>query len=235
MRRHVGDDAAWRDLFERPIGELVERVLGDDIVRGIVLTDALIGTFSSAHAADLLANRCFLYHVIGGGTGHWDVPIGGMGTVSAELTAAAERRGAELVTGVEVVAVDTGADESTIVTAGGQRIAARQVFANVAPAVLDRLLGVAPPTGVAAPEGAQVKVNMLLSHLPRLRDRDVDPRAARSPVRSTSTRVMASSRRPTSRPLQAPSLTSCRARSTATRSPTRRSSAPTCGAPAPRR
>ena len=27
MRRHVGDDEAWRDLFERPIGELVERVL----------------------------------------------------------------------------------------------------------------------------------------------------------------------------------------------------------------
>ena len=88
MRRHVGDDRAWRDLFERPIGELVERVLSDDTVRGIVLTDALIGTFTSAHAADLLANRCFLYHVVGGGTGHWDVPVGGMGTV-----ARAARRG----------------------------------------------------------------------------------------------------------------------------------------------
>ena len=178
MRRHVGDDAAWRDVFERPIGELVERVLGDDVVRGIALTDALIGTFTSAHGADLLANRCFLYHVIGGGTGHWDVPVGGMGTVSAQLTAAAEGRGAELVTGVEVTAIDVGGDTATVVTAGGQRIAARQVFANVAPAVLDRLLGEVPAAATAAPEGAQVKVNMLLSRLPRLRDRDVDPRRA---------------------------------------------------------
>ena len=77
------------DLFERPIGELVERVLGDDTVRGIVATDALIGTFTSVHAPTSLANRCFLYHVVGGGTGHWDVPVGGMGSVAAQLTAAA--------------------------------------------------------------------------------------------------------------------------------------------------
>ena len=83
MRRHVGDDVAWTALVERPIGELIEDRLGDDTVRGIVLTDALIGTFADAHA--LAANRCFLYHVIGGGTGHWDVPVGGMGTVSAQL------------------------------------------------------------------------------------------------------------------------------------------------------
>ena len=75
-------------------------------MRGIVLTDALIGTFTHAH--DLLANRCFLYHVIGRGTGHWDVPVGGMGTVSAQLAAAADKRGAELVTGVEVVGVCDG-------------------------------------------------------------------------------------------------------------------------------
>ena len=91
MRRHVGDDAAWTALVERPIGELIERRLRDDTVRGIVLTDALIGTFTDAH--DLAANRCFLYHVIGGGTGRWDVPVGGMGTVAAQLAAAASGRG----------------------------------------------------------------------------------------------------------------------------------------------
>ncbi len=174
FRRRVADDAAWRDLFERPIGELLERRFTDDVVRGIVLTDALIGTFTHAH--DLLANRCFLYHVIGRGTGHWDVPIGGMGTVSAQLAAAADRRGAELVTGVEVTALTTGAEWATVTTAGGRRISARQVFANVAPAVLGRLLGNAD-AGLT-PEGAQVKVNMLLSRLPRLRDRDVRPEQA---------------------------------------------------------
>jgi len=171
FRRHLGDDAAWTALIERPIGELIEKLLVDDTVRGIVLTDALIGTFTHSH--DLLANRCFLYHVTGGGTGHWDVPVGGIGTVSAQLATAAERRGAELVTGVEITSISTDGHCATVTTSDGRTVAARQVFANVAPAVLDRLLGDSP--GGPSPEGAQVKVNMLLSHLPALRDRNVRP------------------------------------------------------------
>jgi phytoene dehydrogenase-like protein len=50
------------------------------------------------------------------------------------------------------------------------------VLANVAPHVLARLLGEAPPE--PAPEGAQLKLNLLLSRLPRLRDSGVDPREA---------------------------------------------------------
>ena len=73
--------------------------LDTDIARGIVLTDGLIGTFSSADDESLRQNRCFLYHVIGGGTGDWDVPVGGMGRVSAELERAAREAGAELRTG----------------------------------------------------------------------------------------------------------------------------------------
>ena len=51
-------------------------------MRGVVLTDALIGTFAPADGEDLRQNRCLLYHVIGGGTGDWDVPVGGMGAVT---------------------------------------------------------------------------------------------------------------------------------------------------------
>ena len=173
FRRHIGDEA-WRMFVERPIGEAIEEHIADDTLRGIVLTDALIGTFTHAH--DLLANRCFLYHVVGRGTGHWDIPVGGMGTVSGQLAAAAEKRGADLVTDTEVVAVRTDGERAEVVTAGGRAIAARQVFANVAPAVLDRLLGEAPSG--PAPEGAQLKVNMLLARLPRLRDPDVRPEQA---------------------------------------------------------
>ena len=61
--------ADWRDFVERPIGELVDTSFTSDLVRGVVLTDGLIGTFARTDAADQLANRCFLYHVIGGGTG----------------------------------------------------------------------------------------------------------------------------------------------------------------------
>ena len=173
FRHHIGDEA-WRMFVERPIGEAIEEHIEDDITRGIVLTDALIGTFTHAH--DLLANRCFLYHVVGRGTGHWDIPVGGMGTVSSQLAVAADKRGAELLTDTEVVSVRTDGERAEVVTAGGRTIAARQVFANVAPAVLDLLLGEAPSG--PAPEGAQLKVNMLLARLPRLRDPDVRPEQA---------------------------------------------------------
>ncbi len=141
MRRHVGDPAAWSALFERPLGEFIESRLAGDAARGVVLTDALIGTFTHAHAVDLRQNRCFLYHVIGGGTGEWDVPVGGMGTVAASLEAAAVARGVELRTGAEVTAVRVDDDGATIALVDGGRVQAAQVLANAAPAVLDRLLG----------------------------------------------------------------------------------------------
>jgi phytoene dehydrogenase-like protein len=168
LRERVAHDAAWEALFERPIGELIEACLDDDALRGIALTDALIGTFAGAHDADLRQNRCFLYHVIGGGTGHWDVPIGGMGAVTDALSDAALAAGAEIRCGVDVTAVEPGAVrwDGGVATAG-------HVLANVAPAVLDRLRG-REPAGTA-PEGAQLKVNLLLSRLPRLRDAAVDP------------------------------------------------------------
>ena len=151
-----------------------------DIARGIALTDGLIGTFSSADDASLRQNRCFLYHVIGGGTGDWDVPVGGMGRVSAELERAARESGAELRTDAEVVAITPDGE----VEVGGVRpetLRGRLVLSGVGPAVLDRLLERASGRrrGTAeAPEGAQVKVNMLLRRLPRLRDDRVAPEAA---------------------------------------------------------
>jgi phytoene dehydrogenase-like protein len=185
LRGIVGDDEAWRDLFERPIGAVVDERFADDTVRGVVLTDALIGTFADPDA-DLLANRCFLYHVIGDGTGDWNVPVGGMGAVTTSLAEIAARRGAEIRTGAEVLAIDPdtgevtftdradgadgaeGADGSEHVVTGGR------VLAALPPAVLARLLG----EDVQTPEGAQLKVNMVLSRLPRLKDPAVGPAEA---------------------------------------------------------
>ncbi|MCZ4494868.1 MAG: FAD-dependent oxidoreductase, partial [Conexibacter sp.] len=113
LRALVADDEAWATLFETPLGDTLARTFGDDLVAGVVLTDALIGTFAAAADADLRQNRCFLYHVIGGGTGDWDVPVGGMGAVSGALAAAARSAGAELRTDAEVLAIDpdgTGAE-----------------------------------------------------------------------------------------------------------------------------
>ena len=172
LRAAVADDAAWEALFERPLGEVLEATFPDDVERGIALTDALIGTFASADEPSLRQNRCFLYHVIGNGTGSWDVPVGGMGALTAALAGAAAAAGAELRCGAEVTGIDPGGEvrwEGGAATAG-------HVLANVAPAVLARLLGEPEPGPV--PEGAQLKLNMLLSRLPQLRDPGVDPREA---------------------------------------------------------
>ncbi|NLF05487.1 MAG: NAD(P)/FAD-dependent oxidoreductase, partial [Actinomycetales bacterium] len=174
----------WRDFVERPLGELLERTFASDLVRGVVLTDGLIGTFAEAGADDGLANRCFLYHVIGGGTGDWDVPVGGMGAVAAELERVAREAGAQLETRATVTAIDPG---TTLPGGGGhpatvawtdddgvaREVSASHVLAACAPDVLDRLLGNEPEPV----EGAQLKVNMVLTRLPRLRG-DVDPAAA---------------------------------------------------------
>jgi phytoene dehydrogenase-like protein len=235
-RRLVDDAEAWSAFVEHPLGAAIDARFADDLVRGVVATDGLIGTFTELDDPALDANRCFLYHVIGGGTGDWDVPVGGMGAVTGELARAAREAGAELVTGAEVLAVEAG--EAGAVGATGpadptgpalvryrldgveHEASAATVLANVAPAVLDRLLdagadaaaagraaqrieasapGIAPrnqspfapdvPVGLPAvvrerlrqlaePEGAQVKVNLLLTRLPRLRDTQVAPEAA---------------------------------------------------------
>jgi phytoene dehydrogenase-like protein len=180
-RRAVGDEALWMSLIENPIGATIESTFADDLVRGVVLTDALIGTFVPNIDTTLAGNRCFLYHVIGNETGNWDVPVGGMGAVSAELLDAARRAGAEIVTGAEVTAIDPDGEVTYRRGDVEARVAGAFVLANVAPYVLDGLLRPSAMSGTGAepkPEGAQVKVNLLLSRLPRLRDPSVDPVAA---------------------------------------------------------
>lgn len=177
VRAAVGDDELWEAIAERPIGGFIRDSLATDITRGIALTDGLIGTFASADETSLRQNRCFLYHVIGGGTGDWDVPIGGMGTVSRALDTAARAAGAEIRTRATVTALTP---DGEVTLDSGETLHAKVVLSGAGPAVLDALLaaGDAAGTGRARPEGAQVKVNMLLRRLPRLHDSTVAPEAA---------------------------------------------------------
>ncbi len=175
LRRTVDDAEAWRILFEEPLGVAVEERFSDDLVRGVVLTDALIGTFADAHDPSLKQNRCFLYHVIGGGTGAWDVPVGGMGAVTDALADAARAAGAVIATGHEAVRIETDGRTAEVThrTADGEGVVtAGHVLVNASPEELARLTGDTPPPHA---EGAQLKVNMLLKRLPRLRDSSVDP------------------------------------------------------------
>ncbi|WP_055696433.1 phytoene desaturase family protein [Streptomyces silaceus] len=179
LRARVDDATAWRTLFEEPIGTAIEARFADDLVRGVVLTDALIGTFADAHDPSLRQNRCFLYHVIGGGTGDWNVPVGGMGALTTAIADAARAAGATLRTGCEVTGIATDGQRGEVTYREGEdgerTVAARHVLVNASPQALAALLGDAPPPPA---EGAQLKVNMLLKRLPRLRDTAVDPREA---------------------------------------------------------
>jgi len=179
-RRHVTQrdpdaERTWEALIQRPIGTAITEAVTHDLVRGVMATDALIGTFARSDDSTLAQNVCFLYHLLGGGTGDWDVPIGGMGAVSGALAAAASSHGAELVTGADVYAI-TPDGEVRYRCDGRERVVrARWVLAGVTPTVVARLLGEAEP---ALAPGAQVKVNLMLKRLPRLRDQSVAPEQA---------------------------------------------------------
>jgi phytoene dehydrogenase-like protein len=168
FRRVVGDEQLWRALFEQPLSQLLEGALENDLARGIVATDALIGTFADTDDVQLRQNRCFLYHVIGDGTGRWDVPVGGMGALTDALTGAAEQAGAELHVNTPVVSIRADVRRVEVETADGNAYESHHLLANVAPSVLAGLLG--DPAPALAPEGSQLKVNLLLARLPRLRD-----------------------------------------------------------------
>ncbi len=166
----------WTDVVERPLGEMIVRRFQDDTVRGVVATDGLIGTWTSLFAPELLANRCFLYHLIGRGTGEWLVPVGGMGAVTDALLRRARELGVDIRCGVEVSAVDESANGVTLLgSRDGEplEMAAGHLLAAVGPAVVDRWLGREP----VVPTGAQIKINMLLDRLPALAS-GIDPRTA---------------------------------------------------------
>src|SRR2546430_3426897 len=96
-RRFDVDDVsreAWRSLAEEPLGRALEAYLQDDLVRGLVFTDAKVGVLTHPHDPSLLQNRCFLYHLIGNKNGEWKVPVGGMGAVASgvEQARSEERR-----------------------------------------------------------------------------------------------------------------------------------------------
>ncbi len=176
---HVGDlrdqveMAIWTDLIEEPLGTAVERRFSNDLVRGVVATDALIGTFASLHDSTLIQNRCFLYHLIGNGTGEWRVPVGGMGAVTAELERVARESGVTIRTNCEVDGIVTDPDGVTV-TGDGFVIDAEWLLSGVAPYVLARLLGDPLPK---KPSGSQFKINLLVSRLPALKS-GIDPAVA---------------------------------------------------------
>src|SRR5262245_56492220 len=178
LAAHV-DEATWRDFVTTPLGVVIEKRFADDLVRGLVATDALAGSFGTVHDESLEQNRSFLYRMMGRGTGEQRVPIGGMGALTDALARAANAAGAELRLGAGVSAVRAGEDGNEVdfdTAEGPTTVAASYVLASVAPWVLHILLG-EPDDPETKPVGSQIKVNLLLDRLARLKS-GVDPHVA---------------------------------------------------------
>jgi phytoene dehydrogenase-like protein len=94
--RELVDPLTWVELVENTLAETLHDNFFDDLIKGVVLTDGLIGTFTSAN--DHAANICFIYHLIGNGTGEWKVPDGGMGTLVDELHRRCQELGVDIKT-----------------------------------------------------------------------------------------------------------------------------------------
>ncbi len=180
-RRFETDDLsreAWRSLAEEPLGRALERYLQNDLVRGLVLSDAKIGIFTHPHDPSLVQNRCFLYHLIGNKTGEWKVPVGGMGAVTRELEDAARSAGAEFLTNVDLVDVDlTTRAVAFEVDGNKQTVDAGFLLVNFGRNVLAKYSGKAYQPE-AADEGSVFKINMLLRRLPKLKAKKYPPEQA---------------------------------------------------------
>ena len=172
LKELVGIPDVWDFMIEKPIGEIITSRFKNDVVRGVVLTDALIGTFASAF--EIQANICFLYHLMGNGTGEWKVPRGGMGALVNELERVARSVGVQIDVNQGVETIHSDSSGVTVTTVNGLQLRAPFLLSNVAPQTLARLRGESKPQSL---DGAQMKINMLLKRLPQLKS-GIEPRLA---------------------------------------------------------
>lgn len=163
---------SWHRLVEEPLGCAIESYLKDDLVRGLVMTDAKVGVLTHPHDPSLLQNRCFIYHLIGNKTGEWKVPVGGMGNVARKLEQTARKQGAEMLTKVALQELDLSSAQHSIrfeVDGHSETVATRFLLVNFGLNVLAPYLRKTYKPE-ATDEGSVFKINMLLHRLPRLKD-----------------------------------------------------------------
>lgn len=167
---------AWKLFIEQPLGVAIEELFESDLVRGLMLTDGVIGTFTHPHDLSLKQNRTFLYHLIANGTGDWCVPIGGMGKLTQQLVTQCQKHGVEILNGAEVTKIEPNSGQATVQFQHNNQdyVSGNYVLVNVSPKKLSQLL-----TGYEVPNdpkdvGSFVKINIVLSKLPRLKA-DYDP------------------------------------------------------------
>ena len=170
LNTQIAMPQVWDQLIENPIGHVITEKFKNDLVRGVVLTDGLIGTLSSAYG--MQANNCFLYHLIGNGSGEWKVPQGGMGAFVAELHRVALSNGVEIECSAKVIDIDVDESGVQITDINNRKFQAKHFLSNAAPEFVSQKID-----SRNSLEGAQIKINMLLKRLPKLKS-GIDPKLA---------------------------------------------------------
>ena len=170
LNTQIAMPQVWDQLIENPIGHVITEKFKNDLVRGVVLTDGLIGTLSSAYG--MQANNCFLYHLIGNGSGEWKVPQGGMGAFVAELHRVALSSGVEIECSAKVIDIDVDESGVQITDINNRKFQAKHFLSNAAPEFVSQKID-----SRNSLEGSQIKINMLLKRLPQLKS-GIDPKLA---------------------------------------------------------
>ena len=164
IKNTLADDETWQMLVEQSLGKTLDERFEDDLVKGVILTDGLIGTFSSAY--EMQTNICFIYHLIGNGSGEWKVPKGGMGALVLELHKKAKSLGVDIKVNSKVESVSATDSQVDIELESGEKFSANYLLSNAAPQVLAQLMGEVKPKSL---EGSQIKINMVLKSLPKFK------------------------------------------------------------------
>ena len=163
-------------LLTGSIADLLDQYFSSDALRGLLSVSGVIGSWAGPRSPGTA--YVTLHHHIGdtgGQAGAWGFPRGGMGGVTAALSAAARSFGVEIRTGAEVASIGVRDGRVTGVTlASGEQVAAATVISTAHPQLTFlRLLDPAtlPDDFVADIRGWQtrsgtVKINLALDRLP---------------------------------------------------------------------
>jgi phytoene dehydrogenase-like protein len=126
------------DLFTRSAGEMLDEVFDTDLIKALFGFDAIVGNYASPYAAG--SAYVMLHHAFGevnGKKGVWGHAVGGMGSISQAIAAAARQAGAVITLDAGVREVIVERDRATgVVLDNGDTIRARYVVSGVNPKLL---------------------------------------------------------------------------------------------------
>ena len=131
------------ELFTRSAGDVLDQWFESDPIKAMLGFDGIVGTYASPYSpgtAYVLLHHC--WGEVNGRRGVWGHAIGGMGAITQAMARACAPRGVDIRSrsAVSEIVIENGR-AAGVVTAKGERIAARAVVSNLHPKLtFERLL-----------------------------------------------------------------------------------------------